>query len=63
MTVERLMRIVMRRPGPALALAVARAEGVSVESILAGVLGDASRCPTCKHKAGDGRIAAAGGAR
>jgi hypothetical protein len=51
-----------RRPSAGLALALARAAGVSVESILSGALTAAGRCPTCGHRAGDGRLVA-GGAR
>ncbi|MFT3775240.1 MAG: transcriptional regulator [Minicystis sp.] len=51
------------RPGLALAVRVAQAAGVSVEAMLSGALTAAGRCPTCGHRAGDGRIAAAGGAR
>lgn len=40
------------------ALRLARAAGVSVEAVLTGVLGIAGRCPTCGHRAGDGRIVA-----
>jgi len=49
-------------PSGALAIRLARVTGVSVEAILTGALNAAGRCPTCGHKAGDGR-AAAGGAR
>lgn len=48
----------------ALARLIARAGGVSIESILTGALNAAGRCPTCGHRAGDGRtVLAAGGAR
>lgn len=49
-----------RRPSGALVIRAAQAGGVSVESVLSGVLGDASRCPTCGHRSGSGQ---AGGAR
>jgi hypothetical protein len=45
------------------AIRLAQAAGVSVESILSGKLGDAGRCQACGHRAGDGRLAAVGGAR
>ena len=47
------------RPSPALALAVARAAGMSVEAVIGGKLSDAGRCSTCGHRAGDGRLLAA----
>ncbi|MFT3768508.1 MAG: hypothetical protein QM820_23930 [Minicystis sp.] len=51
------------RPGLALAVRVAQAAGVSVEAMLSGALTAAGRCPTCGHRAEDGRLAAAGGSR
>lgn len=36
-----------RPPGPAVALAVARHAGLSLDAMIAGKLTDASRCPTC----------------
>lgn len=50
-----------RRPGLAIGVRVAQAAGVSVETILRGALTAVGRCPTCGHRAGDGRIATAGG--
>lgn len=37
---------------------LAKAMGVSVESILSGAMADASRCATCGHRPGTGRLAA-----
>jgi hypothetical protein len=51
------------RPGkgsPGLALRAAKLAGISVEALLSGALNAAGRCPTCGHRAGDGRIAAGG---
>ena len=46
------------------AIRLAKAAGVSVESVLTGALNAAGRCATCGHRAGDGRaVLAAGGAR
>jgi hypothetical protein len=42
------------------AIRLARAAGVAVEAILTGALTAAGRCPTCGHRAGDGRIVAGG---
>ena len=52
-----------KRHGAALALLVARAAGMSVEAVIGGKLSAAGRCATCGHRAGDGRLLAAGGAR
>lgn len=41
-----------RRPSGTFALRLARAAGVSVESILTGSFTAAGRCPTCGHRAG-----------
>ena len=41
-----------RRPSGTFAIRLARAAGVSVESILAGALGEAGRCTTCGHRLG-----------
>lgn len=51
----------LKRHGAALALAVARAAGMSVEAVIGGKLTAAGRCPTCGHRAGDGRLVAGGG--
>ncbi len=51
-----------RRPSGTLVIRLARAAGVSVETILTGAVNLAGRCPACGHRAGDGR-GAAGGAR
>lgn len=50
------------RGSPGVALAAARAGRMSIEAVLGGKLSAAGRCPTCGHKAGDGRLVAAGGA-
>jgi hypothetical protein len=42
------------------AIRLARAAGVAVEALLSGTFTAAGRCPTCGHRAGDGRVAAAG---
>jgi hypothetical protein len=53
-----------RRPGPGLALAVARAAGMTVEAVLGGTLNPAGRCPSCGSRVGDRpALRAAGGAR
>jgi len=52
-----------RHPSAALALAVARAGGVTMEAVLSGAIADAGRCKACGHRPGDGRAVAAGGAR
>jgi len=48
-----------RRPSGTFAIRLAKAAGASVESILSGSLGGASRCKACEHRLGDG----AGGVR
>ncbi len=40
------------------AIRLARVMGVSVESILSGTVTDASRCATCGHRPGTGRLTA-----
>jgi len=44
-----------RRLSGTFAIRLARAAGVSVESILTGALTAAGRCPTCGHRAGGAR--------
>ena len=44
----------------ALAYRVAKVASMSVESILSGTIATADRCPTCGHRAGDGRLVAGG---
>ena len=51
-----------RRPGGTLVIRAARLAGVSVEAVLSGTIATADRCATCGHRAGDGRLVAAGGA-
>jgi hypothetical protein len=51
-----------KRHGAALAFRLAAAAGISVEAVLGGKLSAAGRCGTCGHRAGDGRLLAAGGA-
>lgn len=46
-----------RHLSPALALAVARAAGMSVEAVLSGALGEAGRCKACGARAGGERRA------
>lgn len=41
-----------RPPSPGLALAVARAAGMSVEAVISGVLSPAGECPACGARAG-----------
>jgi hypothetical protein len=41
-----------RRPSPALALAVSRVAGLSLDAMLAGCLMDAGTCPACGAKRG-----------
>jgi hypothetical protein len=41
------------------AIRLAKVMGVSVESILSGAMADASRCETCGHRPGTGRLVAA----
>jgi hypothetical protein len=48
------------KAGPALALRAAKIAGTSVEAILTGKLTAAGRCPSCGHRAGDGRLVAGG---
>jgi hypothetical protein len=43
-----------RCPGPAVALAVARVAGLSLDAMIAGKLTDASKCPSCGAKRPDG---------
>ncbi len=50
-------------PTGTFAVRLAKAAGVSVESILAGTIASVETCPTCGHRPGTGRLAAAGGAR
>ena len=45
------------------AIRLAAAAGISVEAVLTGKLNAAGRCPTCGHRAGDGRVVPAGGDR
>jgi|HubBroStandDraft_6_1064221.scaffolds.fasta_scaffold872250_2 hypothetical protein len=52
-----------RHPSAALALAVAKAAGMSVEAILGGDLSSMGRCPSCGSRVGDRpALALAGGA-
>jgi hypothetical protein len=51
------------RPSGVLVIRLAAAAGISVEAILTGALTSAGRCPACGHRAGAGRLPAAGGAR
>jgi hypothetical protein len=51
-----------RRPSAALALAVARAAGMTVEAVLGGKLSAAGRCAACGSRVGDRPVTAAGGA-
>lgn len=51
-----------KRHSAALALRLAAAAGISVEAVLGGKLSAAGRCAACGHRAGDGRLLAAGGA-
>ena len=42
------------------AIRLARAAGASVEAILTGAISEATRCTTCGHRVGEGRVAAGG---
>src|SRR5436305_1258046 len=44
-----------KHPSPGLALAVARAAGMTLEAVIGGKLSAAGSCPTCGHRAGTGR--------
>ena len=46
------------RPTGTFAVRLAKAAGVSVESILSGTITDAGSCPTCGHRPGTGRLVA-----
>jgi hypothetical protein len=53
-----------KRPSPGLALAVARAAGMSVEAVLGGALSSLGRCSACGSRVGDRpALSVAGGAR
>lgn len=60
-TLHRAMRVSRSFSGT-LAIRLAKAAGVTVEAMLTGKLNTAGRCATCGHRAGDGRLLAAGGA-
>lgn len=51
-----------KRHGAALALAVARAAGMTVEAVISGKLSDAGRCKACGSRVGDRPQLAVGGA-
>jgi hypothetical protein len=51
-----------RRPSPGLALAVARAAGMSLEAVIGGKLSPAGRCEACGSRVGDRPQFVAGGA-
>ena len=42
------------------AIRLARAAGASVEAILTGAISEATRCTTCGHRLGTGRVATGG---
>ncbi len=46
------------RPTGTFAVRLAKAAGVSVESVLAGTIASVETCPTCGHRPGTGRLAA-----
>jgi len=63
-TIEQALYRKGKGPSGVLAIRVARAAGVAVETVLTGALNAAGRCATCGHRAGDGRaVLTAGGAR
>jgi hypothetical protein len=60
-TMYRATTTMGRRVSGTFAIRLAKAGGVSVETVLGGQLAAMGRCLTCGHKPGDGRIVAARG--
>ncbi len=57
-TLKRVAYERKHRPTGTFAVRLAKAAGVSVESILTGTITDAGRCASCGHRPGTGRRAA-----
>ena len=59
-TISGVLTCRKHRASGTFAIRLARAAGTSVEAILTGAISEATRCNTCGHRVGAGRVAAGG---